>query len=68
MALSDVSLDSSSDSEPTEIAKYKLEVEGWPNLSDQDPVQDEAIEVYANKLLAEKEWLALYEERRMKEQ
>ena len=67
MASSDVSLDSSSDSEAADVEEYELEVEDSPNLSDKDSEQDEGEEAYANEPLADEKWLARYEEEKKME-
>ena len=69
MASSDVGSDSSSESGASEIANYELEVEGSPNVSDQDhETSDEGEEAYADEPLADNEWLARYEEERRVEE
>ena len=68
MASEDFIFTSSSDSEDSKvnfIADYELEVEGSPNSSNQDGGDlDKELEVYADKPLADDEWLAIYIEER----
>ena len=66
MASNEFSVDSSSDSEVSEIEDYEIEVEGLPNSSDH--ADEETQEVYSYEPLADAEWLALYEQDRRKEE
>ena len=66
MASNEFSLNSSSDSEVSEIEDYELEVEGSPNSGDH--ADEETQEAYAYEPLADAEWLALYEKERRKEE
>ena len=66
MASNEFSVDSSSDSEVSEIEDYEIEVEGLPNASDH--ADEETQEVYSYEPLADAEWLALYEQDRRKEE
>ena len=71
MSPSNASFDSSSDSETTETeVEYDLEVEVMPNASEQKGISDdeEPEDVYANKPLADENWLAQYDAERKKEQ
>ena len=71
MASNEFSLNSSSDSEVSEIEDYEIEVEGSPNSGDQadeDYADEETQEAYAYEPLADAEWLALYEQERRKEE
>ena len=65
MASNEFSVDSSSDSEVSEIEDYEIEVEGLPNSSDH--ADEETQEAYSYEPLADAEWLALYEQDRRKE-
>ena len=66
MASNEFSVDSSSDSEVSEIEDYEIEVEGLPNSSDH--ADEETQEAYSYEPLADAEWLALYEQDRRKEE
>ena len=66
MASNEFSVDSSSDSEVSEIEGYEIDVEGFPNSSDH--ADEETQEVYSYEPLADAEWLALYEQDRRKEE
>ena len=71
MASNEFSLNSSSDSEVSEIEDYEIEVEGSPNSgdhADEDYADEETQEAYAYEPLADAEWLALYEQERRKEE
>lgn len=58
---------SSSDSEVSEIEDYESEVKGSPNLSNQATDVKEKQEAYSNKLIADTEWLPLYEQEKRTE-
>jgi len=66
MASNEFSVDSSSDSEVSEIEDYEIQVKGLPNSSDH--VDEETQEAYSYEPLADAEWLALYEQDRRKEE
>ena len=71
MSSSDASFDSSSDSETAETeVEYDLEVEVISNGSEQEDTSDdyEPEDVYANKPIADKNWLAQYEAESRKKQ
>lgn len=58
---------SSSDSEVSEIEDYESEVKGSPNSSNQATDVKEKQEAYSNKLIADAEWLLLYEQEKRTE-
>jgi len=72
MASEDVNFTSNSDSEDSEvnfIANYVLELEGSPNLSDQDREDlGKELEAYSDKPQADDNWSAIYEERKTDEE
>jgi len=65
MASNDFSLSSSS---ILKSQKWKLEVEGSPNSSYMASDEEGMQEAYADDLLADEEWLALYERDRKEEE
>lgn len=67
MASNDFSIVSSSDSEVSEIEDYESEVKGSPNSSNQATDVKEKQEAYSNKLIADAEWLLLYEQEKRTE-
>jgi len=71
MASNDCNFSSSSDSEVAEMEDYELEVEGLPNsgfIADIASNEEGNLEAYADDLLADEEWLKLYENKRKEEE
>ena len=59
------------DSEVAEMEDYELEVEGLPNsgfIADIASNEEGNLEAYADDLLADEEWLKLYENKRKEEE